>query len=167
MITKQIKEYSNRLRINIIKTDGFKAGDSVILLTEQEYQEIQDKINTLTDELNKTCNKLETMETQSDNFEDMMEKVTIPIQETHREQIKDKDNQIKQLTNELNTLKKVCSQFKDKINQLSVMDMVFRKKHHQIVNDFTDSLWIINKDDAIIDTADVPAITGDAQQEQD
>ena len=41
MITKIVKEYSNRQRIDLNKGDGFSAGDEIILLTKSEYDNIQ------------------------------------------------------------------------------------------------------------------------------
>ena len=137
----------------------FNVNDVVYVLSESEYQSLMQSDNDSADEdsIEKDINS---------TFENLLEISLTPIQETHKEHIKDKDNQIKQMNAKLNAMEHKCNQLKDKINQLSLWDMVLRKKHYDIINDFTNSIWIINNEDDNMLDADVPAIAGDDKQEQ-
>lgn len=165
MITKQIKEYSKRLRINIVNSDGLKAGDNVILLTEQEYQAIQEEKTNLTNALKDKENKLHNTNKQQENFKSMMDNLLEPIQENHQRELNNKDNQITELSNALNTLRNVCSQFNIDISQLSALDFLLRKKHLDLITDFNNNIWITNKkQDGIVD-ADVKQIINTGHSE--
>ena len=171
MITKTVKEYSNRKRIDLNKKDGFNAGEDIILMSSAEYDDLQSQIKEYENLYNETKTNLNNLinqqETQQKNIDLMIEKVSSNIDKSYEKILQDKDNQIKRLTIQVTALNEICSQFKDKINQLSLWDMVVRKKHYDIVNDFTKSIWIINKDDDnIINADEVPAITDDSKQEQ-
>ena len=181
MIRKVVKMYSNRMRIDLNKKDGLNANEDVIIMPVEEYEKLkqelfnrEDKIIALTKEneiiQQRNDSIMESIQTsKQDNkkeFEEMLEITLKPINETHKEQLEDKDNQINQLTDKLNAMQSAFHQFNIGINQLSALDILFRKKHHQVINDFNESIWIIGKEDNIINADNVPAIQEADKQEQ-
>ena len=140
--------------------DKFNVNDVVYVLTKSEYQSL---IQTEADNSSQATEP----KTETDKELDKLLKVSLKhINESHKKQLEDKDNQISSMNDKLNAMEHKCNQLKDKINQLSLWDMIYHKKHYDIINDFTNSIWIINKDDNKLNDADVPAITTDDKQEQ-
>lgn len=141
--------------------DKFNVDDVVYVLTESEYQSLMQKND------NEVIPEPEPKREIDKELEKLLKVSLEPIQETHKKQLEDKDNQLNAMNDKLNAMQHRCNQLKDKINQLSLWEMVWHKKHYDIINDFTNSIWIILKnDDNTINEADVPAITTDDQQEQ-
>ena len=68
--------------------------------------------------------------------------------------------QIMTLTDELNTLKKVCSQYNLDMTGLNTIDIVIFRKHKKLINDFNNSIWV-NVEDAKIIDADTKKITNE------
>ena len=140
--------------------DKFNINDVVYVLTESEYQSLMQNAD---DEL---IPEPEPKREIDKELENLLEVSLKHINETHKEQLEDKDNQINQLTDKLNAMQSAFNQFNIGINQLSALDILFRKKHHQVINDFNDSIWIISKEDNIINADNVPAIQEADKQEQ-
>lgn len=164
MITKEVKEYSNRQRINLNKNDGFTPGDTVVIMTAKEYDKFKEDILDLTNQLRKTENKLNNIQEQQDNLEEMIDKVTNPIHQTYQKQLNDKDNEIKQIVNDLNSLKKICTQFNIDVMGLSAIDILFRSKHKKLVNEFNNSIWIIDQDKQV-ENIDLKKLPGNDDNE--
>ena len=117
---KEIKNYSGRKRINIVKDDGFKTGEKVVLLTEQEYKELkQKKENIDIDIILKTINK------------------------NHEKQLQQMEKQVKEKEKELNQIKGMFTRFITQVNGLSFFDLIFKHKHKELINDFQDRVWIM------------------------
>ena len=140
--------------------DKFNINDVVYVLTESEYQSLMQNAD---DEL---IPEPEPKREIDKELENLLEVSLKHINETHKEQLEDKDNQINQLTDKLNAMQSAFHQFNIGINQLSALDILFRKKHHQVINDFNESIWIISKEDNIINADNVPAIQEADKQEQ-
>lgn len=173
MMTKIVKEYSNRQRIDLNKGDGFSAGDEIILLTKSEYDNIQQVMQNMDTQIKilenentmmnnyemKLKKSLETKQKELDTqLEKMLEISLKPITKTHKEELDRKDNKLNQLSDELKTLREISSQFSTKISQLSTLDILFRKKHINLIDDFEKSIWINAEDKKIVD-ADVKQVT--------
>ena len=141
--------------------DKFNINEVVYVLNESEYQSLMQ----LQD--NETIPEPEPKREIDKELEKLLEVSLKHINETHKKQLEDKDNQLNAMNDKLNAMEHRCNQLKDKINQLSLWDMIYHKKHYDIINDFTNSIWIINKDDNKLNDADVPAITTDDKQEQE
>ena len=117
---KEIKNYSGRKRINIVKDDGFKTGETVVLLTEQEYKELkQKKENIDIDIILKTINK------------------------NHEKQLQKLEKQVKEKEKELNQIKGGFTRFITQVNGLSFFDLIFKHKHKELISDFQDRVWIM------------------------
>ena len=126
-IEKQVKEYSKRQRINLKVSDGFKADDTVYVLSEQEYKELT--------------------ENQSDKNAEI---VLTKIYEQHEKQIENKDKQIKQLSDRLDAIRGALSKYNTSLAGLSAIDIIFRSKHKDLIKDFEQRIWIIRNDDDTI-----------------
>ena len=139
MIIKQVKEYSNRQRIDINKSDGIDAGAEVVILSKMEYENLINENEKLTaDSL-----KLQAMETQEQNLKNIIENITTPIYENHKKELTAKDDKIKQLEHQLKSLQAKTNQYNLELMGLNFIDFV-RGKHKRAILEFdkTISLFV-------------------------
>ena len=136
--------------------DNFNVGDVVYVLTEAEYHSLLMQSSTTDDQT--------TSEDIENKFEKLLKISLEPINKNHDKQLQDKANEIKQLKDEIKELKdkinimqSAFNQFNTKINSLSAIDILFRKKHNEIISDFSNSVWIKNDNQTI--NADVQQVT--------
>ena len=160
MITKTIKEYgkSQRQRIDVNKSDGLSTGEDVVLIPVTEYDKIKQNIMNLTRQLRSCEDKLSAKEDeikiykdQEQNLEELIKNAITPIDEHYQKELKNKDDKIKQLELQLKTLQRIASQYNIQMGGLSAIDMLFRKKHKELIEDFNNNIWIINPDNQIED----------------
>lgn len=171
MITKTIKEYgkSQRQRIDVNKSDGLSTGEDVVLIPVTEYDKIKQNIMNLTRQLRSCEDKLSAKEDeikiykdQEQNLEELIKNAITPIdnhyqkqlsdiRKDHKKELENKDNEIKQLELQLKTLQRIASQYNIQMGGLSAIDMLFRKKHKELIEDFNNNIWIINQDNQIED----------------
>lgn len=121
---KEIKNYSGRKRINIVKDDGFKTGEKVVLLSEKEYTDLKQKKEDIDIDL-------------------ILETTIKTINKNHEKQLQQLEKQVKEKEKELNQIKGVFTRFITQINGLSFFDLIFKHKHKELVSDFHDSVWIM------------------------
>lgn len=154
MITKTIKEYgkTKRQRIDVNIGDGFNPGDEVVLVPVSEYDGIKQNILNLTSQLRTTENKLaakneeiQIYKNQEQNLKQIVEDVTAPI----KKELEDKDNEIKQLELQIKVLQRMASQYNIQMSGLSAIDILFRHKHKDLIDDFNNNIWIINQDNQV------------------
>lgn len=162
MLFKEVKQYSNRQRININKDDNLNPGEKVILLTANEYEDIKTDFKDLQDNLIKIENENQLLQSQEQNLKELIENVTAPIYENHKKDLENKDLKIKQLTDELNAMKQICSQFGLELMGLNSIDILFRNKHKKLIQDFNNNIWITAKPGAVVN-ADAKAIPGEKE----
>lgn len=149
MIKKKVKEYSKRKRIELNQSDNIDAGAEVIILSENEYNQLLDKINDY-DALKK---ENQILNEQENNLSEMVKDITAPIYDQHKKDLQKKDNEIKQLTSQLNYIRKSISHYIISLSSLSLMDLIFKTRHKKIIQDMNDTIF----HDADAD-ADVPAM---------
>ena len=145
MRIKEVKEYSNRQRINLTMDDGFESGQKVVLLSEDEYSEIEKKIKLLEKDVEIVKSENKILSSQQNNLTNVIEEVLTPVQEQHQKMIESKDNEIKRLNKELNSLKHKSSQFCIDVMALSILQLLFSNKKKVLVDDFNKSI-LISKD---------------------
>lgn len=161
MLEKVIKEYSNRQRIDINKSDGLEPNAKVVLLSAKEHEDIKTKLyeyNALSKEVELLKQQIQIFENQEQNLKEIVENVTAPIHEDYKRQLQYKDNQIKRLTDELNTLKKICNKFNIDVMSLNLKDRIFKGKLKELSENFNNSIWITTKDNEV--DADASVIPG-------
>ena len=134
VIIKEVKEYSNRQRINITNQDKLKPGDKVVLLPEDKY-------NILLDKYNKSLVELEQYKSRNEDIKSILEVNTKTISDEYKKLIDEKEKELKSKDNELNNLKAIVSKFMTTFNGLSTLDIILRKKHRKLINDLEDSIW--------------------------
>ena len=175
MIIKKIKEYgkTKRQRIDLAKSDGFNADEDVVIIPVNEYDGIKQNILNLTSQL-RSCedkvtakdSEIEIYKDQEQNLKQIVEDVTAPIYKNHKKEIEKKDNEIKQLQDQLKALQQISSNYNIRMGGLSAIDIVFRKKHKDLIEDFNSKIWIINQDNQVEDL-DLKKLPGkDNHQEQ-
>ena len=151
MIIKQVKEYSKRKRIEINKTDNIDAGAKVIIFSENEYKELQNKVN----DYDALLKENQILQKQENNLKEIIKDVTAPIYENHQKELTSKDNDIKQLQVQLKLLQTKANQFNLNMQGLNVIDIALRK-HKKLIADFNTAIADVDAD-AII-PADVKKI---------
>lgn len=166
MITKIIKEYgkTQRQRIDLNKSDGFTPGSEVVIIPVDEYNGIKQNILNLTNQLRSSedkvtakDNEIQIYKDQENNLKKIVEDVTAPIDENYKKQLESKDQEIKQLKMQLNTLKAKTTQFNLELMGLNTIDMLFKHKHKKLITDFNDEITILT-DDPKLNASDVPAL---------
>lgn len=84
------------------------------------------------------------------------------LYENHKKELENKDIKIKQLTDELNAMKQICSQFSLELMGLNTIDIMFRNKHKKIIQEFNTNIWITAKPGEVVN-ADAKAIPGNKE----
>ena len=135
VIIKEVKQYSDRKRINITNKDELNPGDKVAILLEDEY-------NTLMQEHYQLIADNERYQDNETNIKDIIELAINPINKEHEKEINKKDKIIESKKNELTSLKSIINKFMIDINGLSAIDVIFKKKHQKLINDLYDSVWV-------------------------
>lgn len=151
MIIKQVKEYSKRKRIEINKNDNIDAGAKVIILSENEYTELKNKLN----DYDALLKENQILQKQENNLKEIIKDVTAPIYENHQKELTSKDNEIKQLQVQLKLLQTKANQFNLNMQGLNVIDIALRK-HKKLIADFNTAIADVDAD-AII-PADIKKI---------
>ncbi len=173
MVTKKtVKEYSKRQRINLSKSDGFKDDETIVILSTQEYEKLQSEILNRESEILKVTKETELYKKRFEDIlksynkqqkeldtkvEKLLEVSLKPINETHKKQLEDKNKQINELTNQINTMIGAFNQFNIRINTLTTLDILFRKKHIEIISDFNESITLVNNSNPIVN-ADIKQV---------
>lgn len=160
MIFKEVKEYSQRQRINLNKDDGLTSGAKVVILTSSEYDKIKNDVIALQDKIVKLENENQLLNKQEQNLKQIIVDVTAPIYENHKKELEIKDNQIKQLSNELKSLQAKTNQYNLELQGLNLIDIAILRKHKKLIKDFNSTISIANPDVNIVE-ADSKAIPSD------
>lgn len=143
VIKKQVKEYSGRQRINLNKSDGFKSNCDIVLMSVTEYEEIKEQLMQLNDCKAHIKGYEKGTLIIAEEFKKMGANAIDKLNKTHEKEISSKDNEIKKLNDKIEHLKEICSNYNIQMNGLSLFDMIFRRKHKTLVNDFNSKIWII------------------------
>lgn len=159
MIIKQVKEYSNRQRIDINKSDGLNSGSEVVILSKSDYDNLINENKDLNNELTAKTTELQLLKDQENNLKDIVTDSIAPIDKHYQKELENKDNQIKQLKHQLNTLQAKANQHNLDMQGLNVFTMFFLRKHKKLISNFNDTITAITNDPKIID-ADTKAIPG-------
>lgn len=158
MIIKQVKEYSNRQRIDINKSDGLNPGSEVVILSKSDYDNLINENKDLNNELTAKTTELQLLKDQENNLKDIVTDSIAPIDKHYQKELENKDNQIKQLEHQLNTLQAKTNQYNLDLMGLSKWIFI-RGKHKKLISNFNDTITAITNDPKIID-ADTKAIPG-------
>ena len=150
MIIKQVKEYSKRKRIEINKTDNIDAGEKVYIFKVNEYNQIMENLQALESE-NKTLQiQHQQMQNQETNIKEMLENATSHIYDNHQKEVENKDNEIKQLKQQINVMRKSISHYIIQLSSLGLLDII-RRKQNKIIENMNDAIFHDADDDAIAD----------------
>lgn len=141
MILKQVKEYSQRQRINLNKSDGFQNGDEVVILPREKYQELQ-----------AYKNELEILKNQEQNLKQIIKDITAPIYENHQKELEIKDKEIKQLKMELKRIEAKTNQYNLELQGLNIIEILFLRKHKELIKKYHDDVLVLTIDQKTIDT---------------
>ena len=145
MRVKEIKNYSGRLRINIVQDDPFQPNEKVVLMSMQEYEEIKDKILELQEQVTEVQKEAEMLQTIIDQHNDQIPQIVkvalSPIEEHYNSELEKKDKVISDKEDEINNIKAVLNKFSTSMSGLSFIDLI-RGKHKNLIDDFHDSIWV-------------------------
>ena len=182
MIIKKIKEYGNktkRQRIDLNKSDGLTPGSEVVLIPVEKYNSIKQDILDLQNELMTARNEsemamevnanlekqIQSLKDQEINLRQIVEDVTAPIDEHYQNELKSKDDKIKELEFQLKSIKAKTNQYNLELMGLNIFDFAIFRKHKKLIHNFNDEITIVGDDPNIID-ADTKELPGNDDQEQ-
>ena len=184
MITKQVKEYSSRQRINLNKNDGFTPGENVVLIPKEQYdsikqdildlqQQITDKdselkiayeqINIASEVSNNLKKQFEDLRNQKINLQQVVKDALTPIDEHYQKELKKKDKQIEQLEIKYNSLLGKAHQHNLELMGLRTRDILFRNKHKKLIFEFDQELTILVTDPKVV-TTDAKKLPGNENE---
>lgn len=161
MIIKEVKEYgtkTKRQRIEFTKSDGLSPGSEVVILTVEEYDKLKNKIFTMNDKVISQDKELQIYQNQEQNLKQIIEDTTSPIHEYYKQEIKSKDDRIKQLEDEYKTLQDNANQFNLELMGLNGLEILFLRKHKKLIRSFHEDLKLIGVDTDIVDTNVLPGV---------
>lgn len=143
VLEKQVKEYSDRQRINLNKADGFNANDTVYILSADEYGNIKQSLLDLKKQIDIVNDSKDTAiktakEINKNNLSD--------VHKIHQKEIDKKDNEIKELHEQLNQLRGMISNFLIQLNGLNAIDVIIRKKYKNLISELQSKIWIKSAD---------------------
>ena len=146
VVKKQLKEYSNRQRIEINKSDKLTTGAEVYILSSDEYNKLIE-----------SDKQLQIMKASNDNINQIVKESVNAVSDKYEADIINKDIEIKNLHKELNNLRASFSKILIKLNGLNLFDVIFRKEHKKIIADIQTKIWINSNDDV---TAEISTNNG-------
>lgn len=159
MRVKEIKNYSGRLRINIVQDDPFQPNEKLVLMSMQEYGEIKDKILELQEQVTEVQKEAEMLQTTIDQHNDQIPQIVkvalSPIEEHYNSELEKKDNVISDKEDEINNIKAVLNKFSTSMSGLSFIDLI-RGKHKNLIDDFHDSIWVNGPMDQVQEVEKLP-----------
>ena len=175
MITKTVKEYgtkSKRMRIDINKSDGFNADETVAIIPIQKYNEIKQDVLDLQNELMtaraesdmaaevnaKLTDQIQDLRNRKINLDKMIKNAVSPIDDHYQREIKKKDDKINELESQLKTLQSKINQYNLDMMALNIIDIGIRHKHKKLIQNFNESIALIGVDPTVV-TADVKKIS--------
>ena len=159
MIIKQVKEYgkkSPRLKIDINKTDGFAPGSEVAILPTEEYNQLIQDNQDLTNQITAKDSELEVLKNQEINLKQIVEDNTAPIHQFYKEELKKKDNKIEQLEMQLKELETKTNDFKLDLMGLNGFELLILRNHKKRIRTFDADLKLIGSDPKTYDATAVP-----------
>ena len=135
---KEVKNYSGRMRINIIQDDNFKTGEKIAILTMNEYETLIKENKNLKQELEKN---------NDTDIDRLIQLALKPVTASYEKQANKLENKLNNKEKELNQLKAVFTRFITQVNGLSFFDLVFKHKHEELINDFQESIYFKHDQD--------------------
>ena len=164
MIFKEVKEYSQRQRININIDDGLTPGAKVVILTNNEYDNIKNDVIELRNQVVTLQKENQILQNQEQNLKQIIKDVTAPIYENHKKELENKDLKINELNNELNKVKARINQYNLELQGLNLIDIAILRKHKKLIKDFNSTISIANPGANIVE-ADLSAIPGGKEKQ--
>ena len=152
MIIKQVKEYSNRQRIDINKSDGLNPGSEVVILSKSDYDNLINENKDLNNELTAKTTELQLLKDQENNLKDIVTDSIAPIDKHYQKELENKDNQIKQLEHQLKSLQAKTNQYNLDLMGLNKLDIAIFGKHKKLIKNFSEDISIIGSDLEFIST---------------
>lgn len=152
MIYKEVKEYSQRQRINLNKKDGFSKGDKIVVMSEKEYNDLTREVTNLNNKITAKDKELEVYTNQEQNLKEIIENITTPIYENHKKELENREVKINELEEQLNQLKKIYVQYNISMTALNLWDILVFRRHKKLINDFNNTFWVTGEN-KVIDTS--------------
>ena len=160
VLSKDVRDYGGRKRINITNSDGLVKDDAVVVLRKSDYDD-------LIKEHHKLQKVIKSMDNQKLTAETIGEKLVTPLKNSYDTIISDLQEQIKDKDTEINRLKAVYNEYDKQVYSMGLLD-ILRHKNREISQDFNSKIWITRPDDTMVTDAEVrklnePDKTGDAE----
>ena len=142
-LTKNVREYSGRKRINITQSDGLKKDDTVVILKKSDYDNLMTEHHRL-QELEKDINN------QKITADAISEKFLKPVKDSYTDIIDGLNDKITNKDNEINRLKAITQDYDKQVYSLGLRD-ILRHKNKEMSQDFNSKIWITTPDTMVTD----------------
>ena len=174
MIFKQVNEVGKktiRQRIDINKGDNLETGTKVVLIPIDDYKKADAELSDLKNIILNTKNEIETlrsentflkqqMEKQELNLKEIVQDVTAPIHQHYKNELENKDKQIKQLQDKLDALEYRCIEYNLELTGFNGLELLVLRKHKNLAKQFNADIEMIIKNNQKIVGVDAEALPG-------
>ena len=100
------------------------------------------------------------MEKQELNLKEIIQDVTAPIHQHYKNELENKDNQIKELQDKLDTLEYRCIQYNLELTGYNGLELIVLRKHKHLAKQFNADIETIVKNNQKIIGVDAEALPG-------
>ena len=143
VLSKDVRDYGGRKRINITNSDGLVKDDAVVVLRKSDY-------DTLIKDYNKLIDIVNSMDNQKVTADAIGEKLVTPLKDSYDTIISDLKQDLKDKDTEINRLKAVYSEYDKQVYSMGLLD-ILRKNNRKISDDFNSKIWITRPDSMVTD----------------
>lgn len=143
VLSKDVRDYGGRKRINITNSDGLVKDDAVVVLRKSDYDTLIKDYNRLIDIVNSMDNQKVTADAMGDKF-------LKPVKDSYNDIIDGLNEKLDDKDKEINRLKAICHDYDKQVYSLGFMD-ILRHKNREISDDFNSKIWITRPDSMVTD----------------
>lgn len=147
VLSKDVRDYGGRKRINITNSDGLVKDDAVVVLRKSDY-------DTLIKDYNRLIDIVNSMDNQKVTADAIGEKLVTPLKDSYDTIISDLKQDLKDKDTEINRLKAICHDYDKQVYSMGLLD-ILRHKNREISQDFNSKIWITRPDDTMVTDAEV------------
>lgn len=147
VLSKDVRDYGGRKRINITNSDGLVKDDAVVVLRKSDY-------DTLIKDYNRLIDIVNSMDNQKVTADVMGEKLLKPLDDRYNKIISDLKQDLKDKDTEINRLKAIYHDYDKQVYSMGLLD-ILRHKNREISQDFNSKIWITRPDDSVVTDAEV------------
>ena len=158
ILSKDVRDYGGRKRINITNSDGLVKDDEVVVIMKSDYDDLMKERTHLI----KTINSFNNQKVTADAIG---EKLVTPLKDSYDTIISDLKQDLKDKDTEIGMLRQIFHDYDKQVYNLGLLD-ILRHENKKISDDLNSNVWITRPDSMVTDAEVMklndPDMTGDA-----